>query len=303
MPKKEVVNNDLFTVRVDEAPIDAVENVASTTIDTVEKTFDVVEDQLDIAEKVVRNNPYLIAGVAVVALGVGAVIAYKIAEKRTTAKYEDILACEIEAARVFYKRLAKEGEFDSPEGAVKALVPEEVVDAVSKYQGNADIPKVPYDKAPRNKTSTVVEAIEVKTNVFEEAQTNPLDWDYNAEIANRTPDKPYVISIDEFGENEDGHEQATITYYADDDTLADERDQMIDNSDYTVGDDNLLRFGHGSNDERIVYVRNERIQMDFEIVRSEGSYSKEVLGFDPDSESTIRHSRGRRPRKSKRFDE
>jgi hypothetical protein len=59
-----------------------------------------------------------------------------------------------------------------------------------------------------------------------------------------------------------------------------------------VGDDNL-RFGYGSNDSNMVYVRNPRIEMDMEIVRSQGTYTKEVLGFDDEAE--LKHS-GRRRR-------
>lgn len=307
MAKKEVVNNEALTLRLSEAPLGSVENAASETMDTIEKTLDILEDGVERTERVVRNNPLVILGVAVVAAGAAGFIAWKIAEKRTTEKYEDILTQEIEAAKGFYKRMVKEGEFETPEGAVQALVPDEVVKAVNSYQGRDRA--VPYnrpDDIPKEAPAPVeveVEKAEITQNVFVDARTDPRDWDYNVEISAReaNPDQPYVISFDEFVEGLPSQEQATLSYYVEDDTLADERDQPIDNTDYTVGDDNLLRFGHGSNDKNIVYVRNEKISMDFEIVRSHGSYSQEVLGIMP--EPNLRHSHRRTPRRFRGTDE
>lgn len=292
MAKKEILNNDALTMRVNEE-----------VLETAEKALDVIEDKLDVIEQgignvvtVTKNNPFLLAGALIMGVSLGAFVGYKFAQKRLERQYEERLVEEIAAAKEFHQRMAKRGEYESPESAVEALIPEEVVEAVQSYQGRGK--PVPYDKIGPSEESKVaaveVKETTIKANVFADRAPDPRDWDYDREIALRAekPDEPYVISFEEFNENEPQHEQVTITYFALDDTLADERQQPIDNTDYTVGDDNLTRFGHGSADKNVVYVRNEKIDMDFEIIRSEGSYKKDVLGFDED-EKTLRHAQRR----------
>lgn len=97
----------------------------------------------------------------------------------------------------------------------------------------------------------------------------------------RTLDKPYVISIDEYHEDEDeGQEKITITYYVGGETpiLATEDGRVIDDIEYAVGENNLQRFGEGSQDPNIVYIRNHQNGLDYEVVRSQRSYSEAVLG-------------------------
>lgn len=121
-----------------------------------------------------------------------------------------------------------------------------------------------------------------KFNVFE----GPEDaWDYAEELAKRTPDKPYIIHVDEFEENEPNNSQSTLTYYAGDDVLCDEADTPIYDYHNTVG---VLEFGKGSRDISIVYVRNEKLDASWEIIIDHGSFQAEVLGAE------IEHSYERR---------
>jgi len=46
-----------------------------------------------------------------------------------------------------------------------------------------------------------------------------------------------------------------------------------------VGERNLNLFGHGSNDASVVYVRNDKLELIFEVVRSPNSFAEEVHGF------------------------
>lgn len=306
MAKKELLNNDLVTVRVGETAADILQEAAEVT----EQALDIIENTAERVVTVTKSNPLVLAGVLVVGVAIGAAVAYKLVEKRLSLKFEAELDEQIAAAKTFHRRLAKDGEFQSPESAVQALVPEDVVDAVKTYQGRSE--RVPYNSVkdikvdPRPPVEVVTEEVSVTKNVFVEAHSrvDPADWDYRLEIADReaNPDQPYVISFDEFHENPEGNAQSTLAYYARDDTLADEKDQPIDNTDYTVGDDNLLRFGHGSKDMTVVYIRNEKLGMDFEVISSKGSYQQEVLGVDSE-ESIIRHSQRRPNRRAWRADE
>ena len=91
--------------------------------------------------------------------------------------------------------------------------------------------------------------------------------------------KPYVITIDEFAGEEDLYDKVTIYYYDEDDTIADENEEIVSDVESVVGGDSLLRFGEGSGDYDIVYVRNERIRIDYEVIRLHRNYQETVLGF------------------------
>lgn len=101
---------------------------------------------------------------------------------------------------------------------------------------------------------------------------------FNPADEERSEDIPYVISIAEFSTDEEDFDKVTVRYFEEDDTVVSElgSDPLPIES---IGKDNLLRFGVGSDDEEIVYVRNETLKIDFEVVRDEGSYTEQVLGL------------------------
>lgn len=129
-----------------------------------------------------------------------------------------------------------------------------------------------------------------KTNIWD-SQTPEDVWDYPTEIKGRDPNSPYIIHKDEFELNENEWIQGNLTYYEDDDVLADEQDGVLDQDD-TVGVENLGKFGHGSKDPNIVYIRNELLHMELEVVHSDGNYGEEVHGLSHSDEPPRR--RGRR---------
>lgn len=111
-------------------------------------------------------------------------------------------------------------------------------------------------------------------------------WDYDEEIAKRTPHRPYVIHQDEFKENEKDYTQVTWTFYARDRVLVDEHDAVVSSADETVGRESLKMFGHGADDVNVVFVRNDRIEMEWEICRVPYSYEESVLGITNDDDSS-----------------
>ena len=81
--------------------------------------------------------------------------------------------------------------------------------------------------------------------------------------------KPYVISPDEFGEFED-YERISLSYYADQ-ILADEDDEKVEDVDNVVGLESLIHFGEFEDDS--VFVRNDRLKCDYEILLDQRTYS------------------------------
>lgn len=92
---------------------------------------------------------------------------------------------------------------------------------------------------------------------------------------------PYIISLDEFEEGDQGFNRNSCTYYQKDNVLADDQDQPIDEVDEVIGRQNL-QFGNSSGQKDIVFVRNMNMEVDFEIARSYGSFAEEVLGIYPE---------------------
>jgi len=124
-----------------------------------------------------------------------------------------------------------------------------------------------------------------------------VEWDYDKEIYHReqNPNDPYVIHYDEFVRNDLGYRQETLTYYAGDDILADSiNDTAIYKYPTLTGD---LKFGYGSNDPNVVYIRNEGVRLEWEILRHQGSYAEEVHGLQVEAEyeaEDLKHSNNRK---------
>lgn len=135
-------------------------------------------------------------------------------------------------------------------------------------------------------------AEEVVTSIF--SRGNNDDWDYEAEKRKRNTNEPYVIHRDEFWNDEQGYTQTTLTYYAGDDIMVDEEDAPVYNYQQVTGP---LLFGHGSEDQNVFHVRNDKRRAEYEIIRDDGLYSVEVLGLhieDNVRARDLRHSNDRR---------
>lgn len=96
------------------------------------------------------------------------------------------------------------------------------------------------------------------------------------DISDREKSKPYLIHPDKFGELED-YECIGFTYYSDG-VLADDGDEKVKDIEDTVGSESLTYFGEYSDDA--VYVRNDRLKIDYEILRDERTY-EEILKNKP----------------------
>ena len=125
------------------------------------------------------------------------------------------------------------------------------------------------------------------------------DWDYEEEKKTRDSLSPYVIHKDEFWSNEMEFAQHTWTYYEGDDVMIDEEDVVVYNHDQKIGE---MKFGHGSGDKDTVYIRNEKMKMEMEVLREEGLYSIEVMGMEIDrgEDENVEHSMMKKQKRGKK---
>jgi hypothetical protein len=277
------------------AAAEKVVDAAETVADIIEETQDVIEETLDTIEGVHawrcglsrKQHVAQMAGIALITGSTVGFVVYRLTKRHLETKYEEIIAREGKEAKLFYGSLQ---EKPSPAEAARTLRPEvqDAADALVKYQGVVDSEEEEADAEP---DKTVVE-----TNIFTDNQAED-DFDLEAEKEMRDELKPYIISHEEFLEADPGYDQVQLTYYAGDDTLADEADKVIPAVNQVIGDANLCRFGAGSGDPRTVYVRNDQMATDFEIAKSDGKYAHEVLGFQHSADFQQGRDRRNRPRR------
>lgn len=308
-----------------------LEKVADVVPEALDKSVIVTTEVTRKGVRALRNPrtvAYIVIGVSMAAgAGLG-YLGYRLMKKKLEKEFEDRLDTEIDSMRDFYIRRYKGAEYSTPQSAAEALgTPTEEVEGaeaaaqmLENYKGiqlvdgqkEAASQQVAYDNVKVVK-DTVLKGVSitpngaeveieekdivVQRNVFVEGR--PLvneDWDAEAEEANRNPERPYVISHDEFMENSYEHSQTTLTYFEGDDVLAESDDSVVFEVEAVVGMDNLGRFGHGSRSPNVVYIRNERTESDYEVVKTDGSYSEIAHGGLRHSDQ---HSRRHSLRQSK----
>ena len=94
-----------------------------------------------------------------------------------------------------------------------------------------------------------------------------------------TPDRPYVITHDQYMTDDVLKEnKVSVIYFEDDGQLADESGHLVNSVEALVGRENLERFGLGSQDRNIVYIRNEKMDIDIEVVRDKRCFQNVILG-------------------------
>lgn len=171
--------------------------------------------------------------------GIGSAVTWKILKT----KYDKVYEEEIAEAKEYYKELYKTPKQDEEAPAEEETV-EETLTTVS-YQK-------PDLKQYYNMILEQGYSAEEETNTDEE----------EAAI-----DRPYVISPEEFDEY--GYDTISLTYYADG-VLTDDGDEPIDDIDDIVGLESLNHFGEYEDDS--VFVRNDRLKCDYEILLDPRKY-------------------------------
>lgn len=190
-----------------------------------------------------KNLLCFVAGAAI-----GSVVTWKLIEK----KYKDLADEEIDSVIETFKnrkpRITKDEVKETVEKVInKCKEPKEIVEDIVTSEGYS---------------------IENEEEIDEDDESNyTVDVDPGVEVI-----VPYVITPEQFGEyNEYGTK--TLTYYADN-VLTDEIDNPItsDEMETMIGPDALDHFGEYEDDS--VYIRDEMNEMDYEILKSEKTFSE-----------------------------
>lgn len=193
-------------------------------------------------------------------------------------KYEQIAQEEIESVkqRFTYEKLGEALSKGFKDGLKNCSDPDVSEEAKKLAEQDAETIK---DEPPL----TVAEyarmlAKEGYTN-YSNAEDIPEEQSPLEELRDVNPDpqdKPYVIPPESFGEFDD-YGNISLTYYADE-VLCDENDEPLEDIEGAVGADFFDHFGEYEDDS--VFVRNDRLKCDYEILKSLRTYT-EVLKEKP----------------------
>lgn len=158
---------------------------------------------------------------------------------------------------------------------------QEEIDSVKRVfsKRNRDISEDVEDEKPEEPQTKPVDS----TCVNYERALNALDYTtYSAETPVKEEKQeeeeteepmndghPYVIPPEEFG-MEDDYDQISLTYFSDH-ILTDENNEIVEDVERVVGFDSLNHFGEYEDDS--VFVRNDRLKCDYEILLDQRRYS------------------------------
>jgi hypothetical protein len=227
-------------------------------IDTVvEEVADNLEEMAEATRRINTNSVGFFVGGVVVGAAIGFYFGYRFNKEKIKAEAFQQSEEEVAKIREEYQR------------KTVAAQPKPSVEEVLEERG--------YDRP-----------LPAPVPVYEPPRITVLDkdkdqgWNYEEELKSRFANEPYVIHQDEFSAHESGYSQVTYTYYAADDVLVDEENgHPLPHADIVVGVNNL-KFGHGTDDDDVVFVRNDKLNLEMEICRVHQSYEEEVLGIVPE---------------------
>lgn len=218
--------------------------------------------------------------VGILAFVVGAAVGAFAAQQYFKKKYERIAQEEIDSV--------KEAFTKKDETTIKPINIDSVKEKAEKAKEKPNVMEyakmlketkyVDYSTPPKEVEKNVVaepETDEDDDDVFEKNEDFPefdnVEEDEDDQVEADAPehDKPFVISPDDFGMMA-GYETSSLLYFKDK-VLTDYDCRPVDDADEMIGLESLTHFGEYEADS--VFVRNDSLKCDFEILLDERKYS------------------------------
>lgn len=213
---------------------------------------------------------------------VGAAVGSAVTWKFVKTKYEQIAQEEIDSVKDEYANLMQK---------TRDMLKASVADEEDEPEVEQEDDKYPDDDE-RDFTDHEKEMIEYykvtskyRKSEDEESKDETDDKEENTEEGGNGDeddlgfpyiDGPYVISAEDFNSSPPGYNAQPLDYFADG-VLADGWGVQLDIKE-TIGEEALDHFGEEQDD--IVYVRNERNEIDYEVTRDPRTY-EEVRRMNP----------------------
>lgn len=221
---------------------------------------------------------------------IGSVVTWKVIKT----KYEQISNEEIESVREEYQRLTKimRMEIDACRKATAAHTKDETSTNddgtdedryVTVDVDDADDYSDDDDRDFTEKEKEQIEYYKITSRYRGSYTENNEEGEENGDDEVPYINGPYVITPDEFASSPPGYNACPLDYYKDG-ILADGWGVQMDIEE-TIGEEALEHFGEYVDD--IVYVRNERLELDYEVTQDPRTYKEAERAYsDPNSQYT-----------------
>lgn len=195
---------------------------------------------------------------------VGAAVGSAVTWKLVKNKYEQIANEEIASVKEEYADLL---------GRMKTKLQEDR-NCENSTDVENDIYTDDYDQAEYDELASIYRSSDEDED--EEDSEEGGKWDLDEDEVPYM-NAPYVITPDDFSSSPPGYNAQPLNYFADG-VLADDWGVVLD-LDETIGEDSVEHFGEYVDD--VVYVRDERLEIDYEVTRDPRTY-KESLNRNSD---------------------
>lgn len=189
-----------------------------------------------------KNFMIFVSGAAI-----GSLVTWQVVKR----KYEAIIQEEIDSVKEVYSKK----HVDTPVEEVK--------------EDRNEVARAKADEA-KEKPSVLEYAAKLQEHGYTN-YSNPASVQEEAEEEEKEDvivDRPYVISPDEFATLDD-YDVVSLTYYQDN-IVADIDDEIVEDLEETIGIESLNHFGEFEDDS--VFVRNDRLKIDYEILLDQRTY-------------------------------
>ena len=210
------------------------------------------------------------------AFGIGSVLGSAVTYVLSKKTFQEELEREIQDVKDNYRILRKE-DYESPTDYLEKNRPDSIKDDILAEVEVNQI--VAYAKASDELKEQIVNYNAFSRDEVPDKELLPEDANellYQNLLETRTDDAPFLISVNEYFDEMREYKKLSITYFEGDNIVCYEDDSVMLDPEQSFGLINLSRFGVKSDSEHIVYVRNPRISVDYEIVRDDGKYADMV---------------------------
>lgn len=217
---------------------------------------------------------------------------YILGRRKAGKEFEELFTEEIENIRDHYAMQYK-AEYATPEEAVKALIGEEQPEVPVSPALVQKIIREAKDRTDYNAISTKYQGTDtppatVESNIWDKRQAVPPrgpDGRFIKQEPGEVPNEdPYIIDVKDFLQNDTEYDQEEVTYHWRDDTVLDAQGDTVEGD--ILGEVNLSLFKsdveHDPELDHTMYIRNEKITMEYCVVISEESVAA-MHGLDQDN--------------------
>jgi len=211
--------------------------------------------------------------ISLVSLTAGATAGYFVGRTIYKKKYRKIADKEVESVKTSLQKYYDEKVEKLKESNKKPIVGADGADTDTVVKKKTSKKKVAEKKEDLiDKDSINYDKLKEKQEDISKYLNKSANYKQANEVKEETPsnyNEPYVITPEEYADSD--YDVQTLNYYADG-VLADDQYNVIKDIKNTVGDKTLDKFGLYLED--VLYVRNERYRIDYEILLDEREFKK-----------------------------